>query len=761
LASRIVEYIFQLVDKFSANASNIAKAAMSSEKGIHAMGKAADAAEAKVGRLAKHLQGLQQKMLDADPAFAAAHKRLQSLGPAGVEAAKGVRSFADAHKAVVAIEKEHANRSRYTAAGPGFMGGAMEAWFGADMIIQAAKGVGHFLDHANHQLLAKQKMGFVGFHGELMEEADHLADSLSKKYKNISKGDVLEQLYEGVAIHGDAKHAIENVEQQTRLASFLQGFEGGKHGSRSKEWTREVFAAVKSMEQFGVLNEHDPQKKTEDINNYLGSLMAMKALYGDQAKINDYLTAQRRAGASFYRLSDEFRFGYLPSMIQERGGATVGQQLMTAFSTIVGGTKLSQNQLGAMKKYGMIDPKTGRFANSFVESYLKNPYDTAQQVAETVARVNNLNMKDPKQLEQLKDKLTREIGWLFPNRNAASAMLDMFMNDKNYRKHAEAMREVRKEMEAIAKGEFFAAKTKGGSEASVAKQWDNFLASLGTPVLPAYIDRMNRLAGIFNGLSTYVSDFTKAHPKMAQQMGSAGLWGLGALGGLAGLGVLGALGRGLSWGLAPIISGIAGAVKLLGMGSIAAWRALASVLPKVGMASRLLTVGTLARFAGIAGAFFIAAEVVDNWDRIVGVMERLSGLNLDKVKDLQWALHEIAAAFAAAPKVLEDVDRILKGKPRPEDGGMPEYDAAGNPTGNRIPMNPSSVPQGEANKEITVRTQLDPIKVDVTQSVPLSGTVRVEGTINGPVNGSGAVTGAASGRAPAPRGESAPVGGGN
>ena len=65
------------------------------------------------------------------------------------------------------------------------------------------------------------------------------------------------------------------------------------------------------------------------------------------------------------------------------------------------------------------------------------------------------------------------------------------------------------------------------------------------------------------------------------------------------------------------------------------------------------------------------------------------------------------------------------------------------------------IPKGEAQREIAVRTQ-----VDVTQQIPLTGTVTVtvNGTVNGQVNGTGdgAITGGVQAKSDAPRGETAP-----
>lgn len=676
--SGTVEYLISIRGQIQAGIDaafkNIGSAAQQMTKQVNAaeaaIGRAGKAQAAQAAATAAAVQKAQATQIAA--MAAADRQRRNSIAEttrwyasngksAAAEEKALAKQIAMQEKATTAAQKAAAKRNSFFGGGhgggDGVMGNMMSAGIVGYMGIHAVKGMGHFLDHANEQMMARQRMAMVGFKGEIMSEADKVATELTGKYKNISKAGVLEQMYEGVAIHGDAQHALENVEAQVRLASFLQSWDGGKHAGKSKDWNREVFAAIKSMEMMGVLNEHDPEKKKADINNYLGAMMSMKTLYGDQAKLSEYLTAQKRAGASFYRLGEDFRFGILPAMIQERGGSMVGQQLMTGFQTIVGGTKLRKSQIAAMKGYGIYDDKTGRFKQQFVDSYLHNPFETAQMLAGEIAKKHGLDPAKAGDLEKLKDFMAKDMSWLFPNRNAAGVFMDMNMNNKNFLKHAEALKAVRQEMDAIAKGEFFAAKTWGGAQASVSKQWGNLLSELGGPMMAPAMAGLNGLASAFNNATGSVHAWVAANPDMAATMGKVATWGTAGLAAAAGLAAVGfavkALGSGLgALGLGRVASGLWTATKFTGRLSGKLARAV-------------LWGGRLKALTGIGAAFAIGAAVYQNWDKLAASFERVAnaknkiGQVNREVSNLgEWLRGTAFGQKARAMLGLDDLDRV-------------------------------------------------------------------------------------------------------
>lgn len=606
---RTVAFIFELVDRFSPMAQRLGQAAANAEKLIMGMGRSANQAERSMNTLAVN-QGRVAQSFERSARAAREAERANQLY---------YNSAARMERMQLAMLERHQAKQQLIASGQLPGGHArgmrqqgimdmMNAYVGFQMVQGMQVGFGKFLDDANEQRLARTKMGMVGFKGGLMGDADRIATALSGKYKNLSKADILEQLYEGVAIHGDAHHALENVEAQTKLASFLQGFQGGAHGNRSKEWNREVFAAIKSMEMYGVLNTHDEETKKRDIESYLGSMMAMKALYGDQAKIGEYLTTQRRAGMSFYRFDENFRMNVLPALVQEAGGATTGQQAMTAYQTIAGGTKLRKDQMKYLKKYGLLEGD--RFAKSFQKMFTDDPTIAAANLLERAEKIYGKN--DPK----LMDKLLDDLGHMAPNRNMAQFFANLLRNKDNIHKHVQAMKQVRIEMDKIAKGEFFAATTKAGAEASFTKQWHNLMAALGGPMLDPYIQRMNSFADTLHKLSNGLSDLFKSNPavgKMFGQGSNIALTGLTAL-------MAGAAAGFLFGGLKAGLGMLPGAGLLMKAGTLGSGAAAGGAMLPLAMASSRMIAGmtAAAKAAEVVAPLWLRVARMFSWVGLAG-----------------------------------------------------------------------------------------------------------------------------------------------
>jgi cell fate (sporulation/competence/biofilm development) regulator YlbF (YheA/YmcA/DUF963 family) len=605
MSSRSIQYVFELIDRFSPIASKLSDVARKAEQSIMGMGKAAQQAEASVGRgAASAIERMRQRALEADPALQRATQRLREFGAAGEAAANRVRNLTQAHREIVKLEKEAALRNRYAGGGTRSSSsrseavhGVANAYFGAHLITSAAQYVSGFLDHANKVIVNEQKLKLNSFSDDQLKRARAEAGRLTGKYANVSRGDVMEMMYEGISIHGDAEDAIAKVELQARLASFLQSFEGGKHSGHTSAYNREVFAAIKSMEMKGVLEEMDPTRRKAEIEKYLGSMMAMKAVYGDQAKLTEYLTAQKRAGTAFYQFSDQFRFSALPAMVQEISGPVIGQQLMTAYQTIVGGTKLNQQtQIPMMKKYGLYDAKTGRFVQSFQDLYRNDPMTAAADILQRAGKAYGLDMSTESGQAEAKAKAMLDIVKLFPNRNASMLFSNIFQSTNNLRKHIDQMKRAQQEIADIRSGKaVFNTTTKAGAEASASRQFYNILDALGGPMVPAYVARMNNLAQALNSVGNSINTVVGRNPAAASAFGHAAVVGMGALAALTTLAMAGFAYAGIRTGLGFLMGSGAGAVA-----ARTATSAVAGPLAGAAVGATMATMATRATMAARA-----------------------------------------------------------------------------------------------------------------------------------------------------------------
>lgn len=742
-----VEYIIGLRDNFSAAAERIGASSKKSAEAINAMGASANATEgrmaglaASMGRVTAAQEAMNRKRLEGTRAAEmhfAAQNRIEKQQLSMLERYQAKQGL---------IEKGliPAGGSGGTSVGSKLM----NAYFGMAIAGMVAHGVDSVYKTANQPVMAKTKMKMVGFDDVLMIEADSKVKQLASKFRNLSKGDIYEQLYEGVSIYGNAQHALENVDSQVKLASFLQAFEGGKHSGNSGAWSREVNAWVKSMEMKGVLNEHDPVKMQAEVDRYIGTGIAMKALYGDQAKLSEYKVAQQRAGASFYRLGEDFRFNYLPAIIQEKGGPTAGTQLATGYQTVVGGRVIKKNAAKMMKKYGFMG-KDGRWTSDIQDKYKDNPFLAAEAMIAQIAKVEKLNKSDPVQLEKLKDIAAKSLSWLFPDRNAADQFMNMMMNDTNLKKHAESMRRVQEELARVAKGEFFAAETYEGAKASVAKKWDDFVAgAVGGKGVKNMIQNLNWLS---QGLD-WAANAMARHPVRTQwiERAAAGLialrlamWGLRASG-LVGL-------AGMAAGLGGFIMRAAGLA------------AVAGSMSKIAMAGRLLM-----GLTGIGAALAIGYGIYANWDKLSGAMSKVwdaskklasgdaSGVKAilksmgDSAREASAEFHKLIGAktqaLAQAPvtnaksqvnSAKEWIKSLWGGGTQSGMKGLGSYAPHYSATKNRLSAAGNAHAAVAAAKqritaEVKVRTEVGPITIN-----PSTINVKVTGQINGPVQGAG------------------------
>ncbi|MDX2308085.1 MAG: hypothetical protein NW216_07600 [Hyphomicrobium sp.] len=239
-------------------------------------------------------------------------------------------------------------------------------------------------------------------------------------------------------------------------------------------------------------------------------------------------------------------------------------------------------------------------------------------------------------------------------------------------------------------------------------------------------------------------------------------------------------------GIGALVRGLAGFVGVLGrlaLGGLAGvFTGIAAGAARIGRAVQLGY-----RFAGALGAAAIAARALrrllvfvvavegatwlwDNWDKIRASIENPMQISIIWPEAPEWfkvitqkGAQSVQAAreqTAGVRTALEPVgeffssawSRLFGGAPSPvmppQMPLMPpsSFKADDIPAWDMPTRNPSRLPQSEAERDISVRTSLDPIKITVPQSID----VNVRGQVNGPLTGSGSIPVGAT----APRGKS-------
>lgn len=608
--SGVVEYIISIVGKVS---PDIAKAMQAIGTSAATMTKEVNAAEAALARMGKgqaaaaaHAERTAAKMKNAT----AEANRWYAIGPAGAAREEAqLKKLMDTQarldaQAAKLHERAQARLARQNSFwgnsqhghGEGIMGNAMTAGILGYMGVGMVKGMDHFLDQANAQMMAKQKMAMVGFKGHIMDEADDVATKLSAKYGNVSKTDVLRHLYEGVGIYGSAKESLENAEIQTRLESFLSAFQDGKHAGKGSDIARESMAAIKAMEMDNTLNEHDPAKRKAMVQSFVDGMTGMKVLYGENAKLGEYKTMMQRGSQAVRGMSEDFKRAVLPALIQERGGNVTGTALQTAYQTMIGAVQLSKTQQGELGKYGFLEGsgKDSRVSKALREAF-HDPTVAAEMIRNAVAAKMGVDPNSDSGRAALKKEMDGVLGRMWRNRKVSGLFSDLLGGDENIERHRKAMREVldtMKEIDDVASGKTFSAKTPGGASARMAKQWENLKAELGKPMSGPMLDTKNKIADIFGGAAKGVADFAKQNPALTATMGKLALWGGAAASAAVGAAALGY------------------ALKVVGIG-----------------------IRTLGRFTPLGIGLAIGAGVIANWNALAGAMGRVAAAQ-DKMKQI-------------------------------------------------------------------------------------------------------------------------------
>ncbi len=197
----------------------------------------------------------------------------------------------------------------------------------------------------------------AGFTPEQQQDANRVADEVSRRYPSLSRTDVLEDLRKNTARLGTFDRAKEMAEiyAKARISNQIAG--GDAH---------ELEQVVRAAEGVGAANTPD-QFKT--FLNAWSKARATNADYtGDQFRSD--LAA---AGAAKYGLGRDYMESIFPVLASYTSG--FGVKLATSNSALIGGRMTKQSRK-AMTAAGLLD-KNGKLIDE--EAYAENPFEWTQK----------------------------------------------------------------------------------------------------------------------------------------------------------------------------------------------------------------------------------------------------------------------------------------------------------------------------------------------------------------------------------------------
>lgn len=448
----------------------------------------------------------------------------------------------------------------------------------------------------------RQNMNFAGASSGEVKDAEKMAYTMSAKYRNMAAVDVMELINDARGIYGTQDAATHHVEPIARIGSFLKAYTGAD-SSNTAEMLRELNAAMKTGEIAGKFTPAALEKHMEQI-------AAMKVVYGDQVKIQDYLTAQRTAGASFLASSDKWRYGYFPALVQEYGPGA-GTMMATTAQKVLADTGNKKYAIEAQTQMGLRDGN-GQWVNQ--KMFGENPLDwVAQELMPRLERKGILK-RDAEGHVMDPAGLISSLGKMFPDRNAAKEMAELIVQMSKLQKNAALMEKVRTDFQNYNENSM------DYQQQAVGAQMTNLATIIGDSLVPAARGAAEALQKIIGVAVDHPALGTAAAGAIAAG-GGYGLFKVlqrfprlaGPLGGLLGFGLSGditagiaggLLGKGLLGGKAPGLSrwfGMKGAAAVAGAGAAE----VAGGVAAGGVAGRLGG-GALARFgARMGGRIFV------------------------------------------------------------------------------------------------------------------------------------------------------------
>ena len=526
LVKKQIAALDKSIATFDKMAMAVGKIAPSTDPLIRSIGAATKALEAQKAVVRDLAEGL-GSVESSSAAAASGQERLQSvlaettqiMVSQGVEAVRVSEKIAAAQRRQVAGARE-AQRGLLSHVGGTLPFAAPE---GAH-IWREAIGQGATLDNVMARLTASN----LATPEEIAKaRADYT--EFSKTHTGVTEADYL----------SGWREAISNApkDELFHLARQMATIHAALRNTGVSSTDEDNLATIRAMDELGFKTEAERDR-------YLNETTKMRQIFGDQIKMGTYLSAIQNAHAAAYDWSDEFKYRYLPTLLQ-MSGEQGGTQIATGYSNYVG-QHMQQSELRALAKNGFVNSsdlihnKVGdvrgiregaqlfesdmfmknivQWALDFHREYLKRKGASESGFSKLVARMPRNMGGMIEGIVHGELRFERDAG-LIANAPGGTAASDSFLG-QNPSAALEALRESIAQFGAVVTG----------------------------PAVQAAGPAMAKLAQAITTVSTAAEQFEKAHPNAGAAASSAATYGGGAA---------------VLWGLWKMISGFG---KFLGFG---------------------------------------------------------------------------------------------------------------------------------------------------------------------------------------------------
>jgi hypothetical protein len=435
-----------------------------------------------------------------------------------------------------------------------------------------------------HQLAL---MNAAGFTQRELAQSTAAAWATSSKVITTTAADNLVAIRELRSAFGKGEgmeHAYAVLPQVQRVSAILESLTG-------KKQERVGFDMVKAIElgTKGAITVDAMMRQSEAMTKAL-------VQFGGTLTVSDFHQAIKQSRAMAPYLSEDFKFKYLPTLIQEMktgpsGGAGSAGTALASLGQVVVGQMIPKalitnwEQVGLLSRDKVVHDPHNRTMDKLLpgaiagaNEFASNPYLWAQKyLAPAVAMGMRLNPA----LDQYGSILS-----LTHNRVAAFAMQTLINKGPQFERDKKLIEEG---PTSYASYQQLLKRDPQMAQTAMHSQYQNLLAIIGYQILPKMIPFMIKFADGLNMISTWMA----AHPRLTEGL----VIGLGSLG--------------IALDIAGKALMAAGIIKFLGIGPI-----ISSVLGAMG-------VGLLAVLPELIAIGAIAFVIYRNWNKILPELKKI------------------------------------------------------------------------------------------------------------------------------------------
>ncbi|WP_186078669.1 phage tail tape measure protein [Burkholderia gladioli] len=382
------------------------------------------------------------------------------------------------------------------------------------------------IEEAQHAQTEEARIRALGYGDGVSNRAIRFARN--QNTYGTSTNDNLMLMRDSLSIFGDEHHAQMATPVLAKMKFANEAVYGAEHGGQNEQQFMNMLKAIEL--RGGTKDEatfHDEANRVQRVISATGGRVG-----GDQ-----WMEFIKRGGVAAKSLSKDAFYYQMEPLIQEMGGDTAGNALMSGYQNLIEG-RTTVRATRKLMKFGLLDPKKVEYdKNGHVkafgdgallnaEQFKNSPFEWMQKTLVPLLKKRGITS----------DKaILSTIGSMFTNRSASNLFSTMYLqrgviekNERNNRNAADI-----DQLNAQAK------KTGAGKMLEAIAQWRKLKQEIGEQIAPAFSAGLERAAHWVAVLTQAL----KANPAAAKAV----------IGTFAALGAIIGVGGTLTIGLAALI----------------------------------------------------------------------------------------------------------------------------------------------------------------------------------------------------------------